>query len=59
MALAESGPLAGAGAQKPQGYWAGVGARLLRDPVAMICAAVLLALILSAVFAPWLGLADP
>ncbi|WP_330450464.1 hypothetical protein FLP41_09320 [Paracoccus marcusii] len=41
------------------GYWSGVLARLRRDPVSMICAGVLALLILSAVFAPWLGLADP
>lgn len=42
-----------------RGYWSGVLARLRRDPVSMICAGVLALLILSAVFAPWLGLADP
>jgi peptide/nickel transport system permease protein len=42
-----------------RGYWSGVMARLSRDPVAMACLAVLAALVLSAVFAPWLGLADP
>ncbi len=44
---------------RPQGYWAGVGARLIRDPLTMTCAGVILALILAAIFAPWLGLADP
>ena len=42
-----------------RGYWSGVLSRLRRDPVSMICAGVLALLILSAVFAPWLGLADP
>ncbi|WP_146589299.1 ABC transporter permease [Puniceibacterium confluentis] len=42
-----------------QGYWSGVGARLLRDPLTLICLGVILLLILSAAFAPWLGLADP
>ncbi|KMK68463.1 ABC transporter permease [Puniceibacterium sp. IMCC21224] len=50
-----AGPATGAG----QGYWSGVGARLLRDPVTLICLSVILLLILSAVFAPWLGLSDP
>ncbi len=27
--------------------------------VSMVCAAILLAILLSAIFAPWLGLADP
>jgi peptide/nickel transport system permease protein len=42
-----------------RGYWAGVGRRLLRDRVAMTCAALLLLLVLAALLAPWLGLADP
>ncbi|MBP0483541.1 ABC transporter permease [Sagittula salina] len=46
-------------AAKPQGYWAGVAARLVRDPLTMLCAGMILALILAAIFAPWLGLADP
>ncbi|WP_372806614.1 ABC transporter permease [Loktanella salsilacus] len=41
------------------GYWAGVWRRLRRDPVSLICAAILLALIFCAIFAPWLGFADP
>lgn len=44
---------------KPQGYWQGVGARLVRDPLTMLCFGVLMLLILAAIFAPWLGLADP
>ena len=46
-------------APRRQGYWSGVVSRLLRDPVSMICLGIVLLLILSAVFAPWLGLADP
>src|SRR5271168_2170761 len=42
-----------------RGYWAGVGRRLLRDPVAVVAAAVIIAIVLAAVLAPWLGLADP
>lgn len=45
--------------EKPQGYWSGVGERLLKDKLTMLCLAVILLLILSAVFAPWLGLQDP
>ncbi|WP_280960251.1 ABC transporter permease [Antarcticimicrobium sediminis] len=44
---------------KPQGYWSGVMSRLVRDPVTMLCAGVVLALILAAIFAPFLGLGDP
>ena len=42
-----------------RGYWAGVGRRLLRDPVAVAAALVIIAIILAAILAPWLGLADP
>ncbi len=45
--------------EKARGYWSTVGRRITRDPVSMICAAILLAILLSAIFAPWLGLADP
>ena len=44
---------------KRRGYWGTVGRRLVRDPVSMICAGILLLIFLSAIFAPWLGLADP
>jgi peptide/nickel transport system permease protein len=44
---------------KARGYWATVGRRILRDKVSMACAIVLLAIFLSALLAPWLGLADP
>ena len=42
-----------------RGYWATVGRRIARDKVSMICAVVLTAVFVSAVCAPWLGLADP
>jgi peptide/nickel transport system permease protein len=45
--------------EKTRGYWGGVGRRLLRDPVNVACAAVLLAIVLAALFAPYLGLPDP
>jgi peptide/nickel transport system permease protein len=44
---------------KARGYWSTVGRRLLRDKVSVACAAVLLLIFLSALAAPWLGLADP
>ncbi|MCT4370375.1 ABC transporter permease [Yangia mangrovi] len=59
MALAETEPMTDTKAAKPQSYWAGVGARVVRDPVSMICLAVVLLLILSAIFAPYIGLPDP
>lgn len=42
-----------------QGYWAGVGRRLLRDKVAMGAGLVLLLIVLAAIFAPYLAPADP
>src|SRR5438445_71363 len=44
---------------KARGYWATVGRRIARDKVSMICAFILLLIFLSALIAPWLGLADP
>jgi len=46
-------------AQHTRGYWASVGARFLRDPVAVAAAVVVLLLVLLAVFGPWLAPADP
>jgi peptide/nickel transport system permease protein len=46
-------------AAKTRGYWGGVARRLSRDPVSVACACILLLIVLAAVFAPWLGLADP
>lgn len=44
---------------RARGYWSGVTRRLLRDPVSVGCALVILLIALAAIFAPWLGLADP
>ena len=41
------------------GYWTSVGRRLLRDRVAMTAAAILLLIVLAALFAPWIAPADP
>jgi peptide/nickel transport system permease protein len=49
-------PIATAGGR---GYWQSVRRRLRRDPVTLICAGVLFLLVVSALAAPWLGLADP
>jgi peptide/nickel transport system permease protein len=45
--------------EQRRGYWSSVGRRFLRNPVAVGCAGILLALILAAMFAPYLDLADP
>ena len=46
-------------ASASRGYWKSVGRRLRRDPVTLICAAVLILIVLASLCAPWLGLADP
>ena len=45
--------------ERTRGYWGTVGRRLARDPVNVACALVLIAIALSAILAPYLGLADP
>jgi peptide/nickel transport system permease protein len=57
-AIADSA-LQAAPATKARGYWATVGRRIVRDKVSMICALILIAIFLSALLAPWLGLTDP
>ncbi len=51
--------LQAAPAAPTQGYWSAVLSRLLRDKVTVVCALVILALILMAVFAPWIAPEDP
>jgi peptide/nickel transport system permease protein len=45
--------------EKARGYWATVVRRLVRDPVSVCCALLLILIALAAIFAPYLGLADP
>jgi peptide/nickel transport system permease protein len=45
--------------QSAPGYWSGVARRFFRDRLAVICLVILAALVLAAIFAPYLGLADP
>lgn len=46
-------------AEKARGYWTTVGRRIVRDKVSMVCAVILLLILLSAIFAPYLHLSDP
>jgi peptide/nickel transport system permease protein len=45
--------------RKARGYWTTVARRLLRDPVSLACAAMIVLIAAAALFAPYLGLADP
>ncbi len=45
--------------EKSPGYWAGVVRRFRRDPVAMVALALVVALILMALLAPWVAPNDP
>jgi peptide/nickel transport system permease protein len=54
-----------AGAESPafvaveRGYWSSVFSRLRRDPVTIVCAGIVLAILLAALFAPWVTPHDP
>lgn len=54
-----SAALAPVTATPRRGYWHGVVRQLARNPVAVVSAALLLLIVLAAVFAPWLAPADP
>jgi peptide/nickel transport system permease protein len=58
QAVADAAALQGP-AMKARGYWTTVGQRIRRDKVSTICAIILIAILLAALTAPWLGLADP
>jgi peptide/nickel transport system permease protein len=45
--------------RKARGYWTTVARRLIRDPVSVACAAIIILIALAALFAPYLNLADP
>lgn len=58
-AIASPAPAITERIQRSPGYWRGVLTRLGRDPVAMTALAVLLAILLMAVLAPYLAPMDP
>ena len=45
--------------ERSQGYWTGAARKLLRDPVAVGSGLIVFALLILAVFGPWLAPADP
>ncbi len=57
--IAGAAPVGPALTPVTRGYWQSVRRRLGRDPVTLLCGAVLLLIVASALTAPWLGLADP
>jgi len=59
MTVAANDIIAVAPDRRARGYWSLVGRRLARDRVSTACALVIALIALSAVLAPWLGLADP
>src|SRR5258708_34830116 len=59
MSVMSDTALQAAPATKARGYWTTVGRRIVRDKVSMACALILALIFLSALCAPWLGLADP
>src|SRR6478752_10044668 len=58
-ALTGSAAVALPAVQRSPGYWSGVLRRLSRDPVAMVALAIIIAIVLMAIFAPWIAPADP
>ena len=42
-----------------RGYWSSVFARLRRDPMTIICACIVMAILFAAIFAPWVAPYDP
>jgi peptide/nickel transport system permease protein len=52
-------PAAAAAPERSPGYWQTVGRRFVRDPMALVAAAMILFLLVLALFGPWLAPADP
>lgn len=59
MSAAASAPIAITETKTHGGYWAGVGARLVCDPAAMIALGIIVVIVLSAILAPYIAPADP
>jgi peptide/nickel transport system permease protein len=59
MTAIDAGALVTVTPVRSEGYWSSVGRRLVRDPVAMFALAVILLIVLAAIFAPYIAPADP
>jgi peptide/nickel transport system permease protein len=59
ISLAGASPLLRGRRAPSRSYWNNVARRLARDPLTMLCLAVLTLIILSAILAPWLAPYDP
>ena len=57
--LPEEPAVAAAPFTPSRGFWGNVGRKLVRDPVAMVAAVVILAIVLVAILSPWIVPADP
>ncbi|MFA6266844.1 MAG: ABC transporter permease [Pseudolabrys sp.] len=57
-AITETAPIVAA-PKTSKGYWASVFSRLVKDKVAMVALAVILIIVLAAIFAPYVAPADP
>lgn len=59
--IALAGPATPTKGKRPvtRSFWRNVMRRLARDPLTMICFAVLMLIVLSAIFAPWVAPHDP
>ena len=54
----QSAEASGLTAQR-KGYWSTVFSRLIRDPITVVCASIVLLILLAAIFAPLVAPADP
>ncbi|KFC70121.1 Binding-protein-dependent transport systems inner membrane component [Bosea sp. LC85] len=59
MSAIDAGAIVTVNPVRSEGYWSSVGRRLVRDPVAMLALALILLIVLAAIFAPYIAPADP
>lgn len=59
MTAIDAGAIVTVNPVRSEGYWSSVGRRLVRDPVAMLALALILLIVLAAIFAPCIAPADP